>query len=629
MTTSTWAVNPFNLSGVVISAGTVTKTDGTSIDTNAGGTTAPPSNEITVGDPTAPYSGTIGIQPGDSVANALQKLDVILAANVPIPIVTLASGLSTVTMTLEDLTPTSIQLYSAIPAGGTVAFSNVTNNKTNVNLAETPSILEDPGVLTLKFTAAGVTTDYGSVTLIAGASNNITISTNLSVTFDGDPNPGFPNLTDIAFKAKATQPIPTLTANNSLPYAYQLQLVPTVNPTTTTPPLSFYVDDVNVNQAPEVTDIDFITAVGTTYNYISGVPVFASTSQIRLQILCKNVIGSSTGGFYNASKVIIVGYDLDDTTTVLDDGSISSVERVLSTSIAAGTTASPLVFQMTKGLPSSQKSNYLTAVSTITADMTVLANKYTENSHPQARAYNSLGTSSALFVHSTSTYKLRIDTVSTGESTKRVVSGNALYPTFNNSVTPPVGTYGATFSGSTSLVALGNAELQMINNLFRYPPDVNYSTGYVGMPGPPSPASPNYSTVSSFNTNVTNNVRWFTSLPFAIVDEDVLYVTINGAVNFGTTPVITDIFMQISVTPGVWFDANSPYNFNPSTLVSNGNACLDAAVSSATIRKITLGRTTFTGNAYVRIGVPNNEALKKQFSGVSMSTTAPVGFSDC
>lgn len=630
-----FSTGAFIISGLVLQDATITKTDGTQIDVNSTGTGTTSSNQITVGDPTEAFSSQSGISAGDSVADALQKIDELLVANLPIPLISIQSSMVSLVMTLEDSTFSAIQLYSAIPAGGTVPVTNVTD-KQIVHLAETPPVLEDPGTLTLKFTNAGVTNNFGTVTLVAGASNNLLTNGNLQVTFDGDPNPDYPSQTDIAFRAKATCPAAPLPFNSSQAYAYTLELDPSgPNPTTSTPPVTFYVDDVSANPTPVVDDINFVNSVGTSYQHVSGVPCFLAGSQITVELKVHNIMGNLGIGFYNSNKVITVGYDLDDSAANLDDGSIPSLERVMSSSIASGTTASPLTFRVSRGLPTSQKDNTLTTISTMTTDMTILPGKFVEDSHPQAFAFNSRSNSSAMFTHTIGVgdKKLRIDTVSTGESTKRVFSGNALYPTFNNAAVPaaglpPIGTYGATFDSTTSLALPNNAELQMSNNLFHYPNAFNYLSDYVTMSGPPVPGPPDYSGIAALVTGVANNTRWFTSMPYAITSEDVLYVQINGAVNFGTSVIVPQCYMQVSVVPGIWFDANSAYDMSPAALTANGHACLDAAVSTSTVRKITLGTTQFTGNAYFRIGFPNNETLKKKFSGVTISTVAPVGF-DC
>jgi hypothetical protein len=641
MTTSTWAVGtPFNLSGVIFNGGTVTKEDGTAIDVDATGTAAPPSNEIVVGTPAQPYSSTGGIQSGDNVADALQKLDELLVASIPVPVIILSSDISGTTLTLADGSLDSIVLYQATHANTTTVRSNVTD-KLIVNLAETTAVEEVGGqVLTLKYKIAGVQANRGSITLTTGAGNDLVTNDMLTISYDADPNPGSATLTGIGFKAKGTQPAGNLAVSTSTGdvYGYELQY----NATTTS--VEFYVDsvaaDVLVNP-PAVTAIDFISSVGSTYTYSSGIPNFASPSQIKLGMKCQYIIGS----FYNSARVVSVGFDLDDTTADLDDGAISSLERVMASTVAEAA-ATPKKFHKDRSLPSGEIANDYANLSTIEGNMQILAGKYSENVMPQAICYTSRGDVSAVYTQTALPAlgkKLRIDTVSVNESLKRVVSGVAQFPTFNTTALPPVGTFGAAFDSELTLISgthLG--ELQMSNNVFHYPFANDYTNDFMAMTNPiPSPGAPDYSNIASLattNIGTDSNIRWFTSFPdaeYTLNEEDVMYITINDPVNFGTVPIVPNFHMQICVvTAGSpssppWFDANSAYDMNPDTLVANGDACLDASVSTATVRKITFGNSPFTGTAYVRIGLPSNEALKKSFSGITVTTTAPTGFDNC
>ena len=214
---------------------------------------------------------------------------------------------------------------------------------------------------------------------------------------------------------------------------------------------------------------------------------------------------------------------------------------------------------------------------------------YSENISVTITGYNSAGgTASA-----NATNNIRVDTV--GAET-RLLSGTGTFPASG---------YGGAFNSQTDVLT-GNRELQYLNGRYQYPPAVNYS----GL----TPAGPNYSALASD----TNSMRWYTISLGTVTAVTSVTFTINGAVNFGATALVSGIELTIRVDGGTpttgWVDGNVAYPGvgNPT---ANGDAALVVGSSTATSKLVTFGAAVKTGTVYVRIGIPSGS--NKTFTGIS------------
>lgn len=229
------------------------------------------------------------------------------------------------------------------------------------------------------------------------------------------------------------------------------------------------------------------------------------------------------------------------------------------------------------------------AVVAVAISAPVASSAYSENISVTITGYNSAGgTASA-----NATNNIRVDTV--GAET-RLLSGTGTFPASG---------YGGAFNSQTDVLT-GNRELQYLNGRYQYPPAVNYS----GL----TPAGPNYSALASD----TNSMRWYTISLGTVTAVTSVTFTINGAVNFGATALVSGIELTIRVDGGTpttgWVDGNVAYPGvgNPT---ANGDAALVVGSSTATSKLVTFGAAVKTGTVYVRIGIPSGS--NKTFTGIS------------
>lgn len=176
------------------------------------------------------------------------------------------------------------------------------------------------------------------------------------------------------------------------------------------------------------------------------------------------------------------------------------------------------------------------------------------------------------------TSNLNIDSIS--DETPRVVSGTGQFPA----------TYGAVFNSNTSIV--GNEELQMYNNQYHFPPQINYGSFY--------PSGPDYSGILG---GVHGTHRWATFAPIIITNEVAITVNFINATNFGATALMSGIEIYVKVDGDTgWLNANDAYPGVGTPAVDNDPALVIGS-SSATTKRVTFS-VVRSGQVYVRIGLP-------------------------
>lgn len=229
----------------------------------------------------------------------------------------------------------------------------------------------------------------------------------------------------------------------------------------------------------------------------------------------------------------------------------------------------------------------------------VLASTYAETAQFTATVYNSKNDPVSLVVNTS----IRVDSTS---NEIRVESGVGQYPTS--------GTYGGVFSSVAPITP--TEELQMINNLYQFPPQVDYSTRY--------PVGPDYSTITGGTYSL---MRWVTFDMGRLTSEVGFAITINNAISFNGSIFGVDAlqsnfaFYAIVVSemggdiPTVgWIDCNAGYP-GVGTPTNDGDPALVIGSSHGTMKTVTFG-TALTGRLYVRMGIPQGNG--KKFSGVTL-----------
>jgi hypothetical protein len=242
------------------------------------------------------------------------------------------------------------------------------------------------------------------------------------------------------------------------------------------------------------------------------------------------------------------------------------------------------------GSPPASGSNFIASIS-----LTVNSGVYTENAAITCVGNNSKGG----YTTQTVTGNIRIDSVS--NETARSLSGLGQFPVKGASV----GQFGGTFVSSATLV--GTDELQMLDGYYQDPSHTNYSTNH------PAPG-PDYTSIAPGSYNST---RWVTMNIGSVSNASSLNVTVNGAVNFGSTALVSGISMYVLVDGATgWVDANAAYPGvgSPS---ANGDAALSVGSSTSTVKHVTFGAVTRTGNVWVRLGIPAGS--NKKLTGFTLS----------
>lgn len=323
---------------------------------------------------------------------------------------------------------------------------------------------------------------------------------------------------------------------------------------TGTSTLTVYVDD------PTVPSISGATGTSTeTPSYTSGVPHLNTGDDMIIAGNANNAVSK----FYNPTRIVSV-----------------------SGSTIASQDFNPIA-------PPAED-----AVVPFTFTAPVLANVYSETASFSATVYNSKNDPVSLVV----TTNLRVDSNSVET---RVDSGVGQYPL----------TFGAAFNSAVPITP--SEELQMLNNLYQFPPQVDYSSRY--------PVGPDYSAIVG-GTYAT--MRWVTFDLGIITSEVGFAVTLNntsGGFNgtvFGVDAIQNNFAMyaQVVFTTGGdiptagWVDCNAGYP-GVGTPTNDGDAALVIGSSHGTMKTVTFG-TVRTGRLYVRIGIPQGNG--KKFSGITL-----------
>jgi len=322
-----------------------------------------------------------------------------------------------------------------------------------------------------------------------------------------------------------------LAPNNTTPHTYQL--VHSLSGTSNL--LAFYQDNAI---APGVVGNSISY---TTDSYSSGVPYVSGTVDINF------TVSNAVRKFYN------------------------------STWVGRGSSAGFLttVQALPSGADRNEGSSPIFAL-----NLPVLAAVYTEDVQVSASGQNSVSVITTIIMSN----NIRIDTKSSNESLIRVQSGQGIYP---------VG-YGGVFNSATSLVAVGNEELQYMNGLFQFPPAIDYSGSI--------PVGPNYTTVGAVSPR-------YATFETAIVNKGNVIITFTDPqnINLIIEPTMTVQIKAEGITG--WLSVNTAYG-GVGTPIADGDAALFVGLSSPGVLYATFGPTTYTATIYVRVGLTSASTIK-------------------
>ena len=174
-------------------------------------------------------------------------------------------------------------------------------------------------------------------------------------------------------------------------------------------------------------------------------------------------------------------------------------------------------------------------------------------------------------------------------------SGVGLYPT----------SFGGDYTSSINNQDISqNEELQLSFGEIFYP-NLDYSN-YL-------PKGPDYSNLGGTSTD--DDIRWYTIYAGHGVDKNLIDITISYSQNPSSSIVDTDESLKPIHLYGIvkdqtgWIDGNAPYNiYTNHTPTSDGEGGMLTIAYGNTLtttkRKIFFGRTTYTGDFYVRLGIP-------------------------
>jgi len=305
-----------------------------------------------------------------------------------------------------------------------------------------------------------------------------------------------------------------------------------------------------------------VTGISTTYpnttsHYISGVPTVSFGSTFSVNFTVNNAIKS----FYNTTRIAEV-----------------SASTILSTSA-------------TRVLTGTQTPSAAVTVSDL--PLTVGSNKYSETNTITITSYNSQGSSGT----ATHSLRVRVDTLSATNENSRKPSGTGQYPTTG---------YTSTYDSNADLKTTYTNELQFLNGKFQWPSGTY--TNNLPVVGP------------DYATGMGAGDRWVTFNPQSVTACSSFDLTFTGSSNFGSSALMSGIkiYAKIEGVTG-WIDGNAA--FSPGTSPSaDGAAALVVGNSTATVKRITFGATTRTGQLYIRIGLPASS--NKTFNNITISNVS-------
>jgi hypothetical protein len=238
------------------------------------------------------------------------------------------------------------------------------------------------------------------------------------------------------------------------------------------------------------------------------------------------------------------------------------------------------------------------AVIQYSQNLRVRPNVYTEVLRLQIVALNSAkDPSSPVIVERNA----RIDTISNEK--RRVLSGPGDFPTNDQ--------FGTAYQSAQNLK--DNQELQMIEGIFQWPSG-DYSANI--------PPGPNYNNTS---TIPAQGWRWATFRSIDLTYADGFTIHVNGAENWTSKSETNEtlgvrIFAKIRnnqnplETTG-WIDCNKPYA-GVGKPNKDGDSAMVISGSSATIKRVSFGPTTRSGQLFIRIGLTTGS---KRFSTITVT----------
>jgi hypothetical protein len=246
-----------------------------------------------------------------------------------------------------------------------------------------------------------------------------------------------------------------------------------------------------------------------------------------------------------------------------------------------------------------------TSLSGVNTNVTLNAGVYHANIPISVIAYTSNNNASTTALCTTAVGAfLEVDTnaVSLTESTVRVKSNIGQFPV--------AGVLGTLYVSADLLST--NEELQMVNGGFQYP-TLDYSGTFT--------VGPDYST-GTLVAATYNTMRWVTFDLGAITTTSTITLNINGTTNWPATTVwpstgllADEVDIYITTDNGTtWFAGNKA--FDPYETITNGVGALVVRESSPTVRSLTRGTTSFSGNLLVRVGIKNGSTAS--FATVSL-----------
>ena len=519
----------------------------------------------------SPDGGPSGLLPTDTTADGFDKVDTILALLAPAK----PQPLSAVTIALDDT------LYSAYAADGTVApslLTSVENNASNApSISNIGSALSVPGfgdastgnLIAQADTGAGLSA-VGTIALTTGDDTGTNGS--LVIVSDDDHYAGIQGKAGFYTSIIAninTNAVTTFTPSSGSQYS--MRLTHSVSGNTNT--VSFYQDNAHTLGTPSISANPTISNPVTT-SVVSGVNVLSTGDTFDVSYVTNNVVGL----FFHQTWIAQV--------------SAGEITDVAFNPVSAGVA-------ITAGVSPSR-------VETVT----VVAGQFNASTICGVVCRQSDGTTSANV--NTTTANVRVDSASLAATTgtfinegntgdiRRRVSGVGQFPAWVDTA----------FNASTLLTT--NEELQLEGGAYKYPPAVNYTTHI--------PAGPDYSTIAAGSYA---NMRWVTirfAGVYAVTDASSVTLTFANTANFGTSVIVANFALYVRVdgasSTNGWIDGNAAYSGvgNPT---NDGDAALDYSSSSATVKRITFGNQTRTGNVIVRVGIPAGD--NKTFTGITIA----------
>lgn len=233
-----------------------------------------------------------------------------------------------------------------------------------------------------------------------------------------------------------------------------------------------------------------------------------------------------------------------------------------------------LVNNDTGNAPASIPTTHGQAVTESGLSVTVANNQYSDTSFGFTVTARSANNQSGSNNYTSST--LRVDTKS--DESIRLTSGSGSYPSSG---------YGSAYDSTQSLVDTYTTEMMLKNAIYQYP-----NGDYTAFSGP--------------DYSAATGTRWATFNLGSFSNNSAFTLTINGASGISSIGQ-ANLLIEVKIEGATfWVDGNSAYSNGTLPGSSAGTEGLGAVAiaypSTATVRRITFGAATYTGNIMVRIG---------------------------